>query len=200
MSSNVQSDQQKQVRFYEALGFSTNPFEGNTAEREPEIELYVVRPPYLDPVEEASLKTGSYTLSGTRGSGKSATRITVQRNIWTKTSHPLPISLTNFTNFRGKKEPVELLELFASQVFYLTIEACLVYFTTADKPALENHFDRLDKPTKKFIDWALKNYYLNRSQATRDASAQECFDLFAVSLARRNKLWAEKNGAQLPQA
>lgn len=193
MSSDFQSDQQKQVRFYQALGFSTNPFEGNTAEREPEIELYVVRPPYLDPVEEASLNTGSYTLSGTRGSGKSATRITVQRNIWTKSvPHPLPIALTNFNNFRGKKDPVELLDMFASQVFYLTIEACLVYFTTKDKSQIVNYLDQLDKPTKKFIDWALKSYYLSRPQATRDASAQECFDLFAVSLARRSQLWAEK--------
>lgn len=107
MDSEITAAQEKQDRFYQALGFSTNPFEGNTAEREPEIELYVVRPPYLDPVEEASLKTGSYTLSETRGSGKSATRITVQRNIWNKpTPHPLPIALTNFNNFRTKKIPL----------------------------------------------------------------------------------------------
>jgi hypothetical protein len=192
MSATTEHDK-KQVRFYQALGFSMNPFESNTAEREPEIELYVVRPPYLDPVEAASMNSGSYTLSGTRGSGKSATRITVQRNIWTKTTpHPLPIALTNFNSFRGKKSPVELLDLFAAQVFYLTIEACFIYFTTLDKAVVDQRFDSFDKPTKKFIDWALKNYYLNRPQATRDASAQECFDLFAVSLARRSQLWAEK--------
>ena len=191
--TSVQEIEQQQERFYQSLGFSTNPFEGNTAEREPEIELYVVRPPYLDPVEEASLKTGSYTLSGTRGSGKSATRITVQRNVWSKARpHPLPIALTNFNNFRGKKNPAELLDLFASQVFYLTIEAALVYFTTVDQAELDSLFNKFDKATRKFVDWSLKNYYLNRSQATRDSTAQECFDLFAVSLARRSQLWAEK--------
>lgn len=193
MASQTEQEKQQRVRFYEALGFSTNPFEGNTAEREPDIELYVVRPPYLDPVEAASLSTGSYTLSGTRGSGKSATRITVQRNIWAKpTPHPLPIALTNFNNFRGKKDPVELLDLFAAQVFYLTIEACFVYFTTVDQAEVNRRFDSFDKPTKKFIDWSLKNYYLNRAQATREASAQECFDLFAVSFGRRSQMWAEK--------
>lgn len=85
-----------------------------------------------------------------------------------------------------------MLDLFASQVFYLTIEASFVYFTTVDQTQLNAHFEKFDKPTKKFIDWSLKNYYLNRSQATRDSSAQECFDLFAVSLARRSQLWAEK--------
>jgi hypothetical protein len=193
MILDEQVDDQSEVRFYKAFGFSTNPFEGNNAEREPEIQLYVVRPPYLDPVEAASLTTGSYTLSGTRGSGKSATRITVQRNIWTKvTPHPLPIALTNFNSFRGKKDPVELLDMFAAQIFYLTIEACLVYFTTLEQTQVDSHFSNFDKSTKKFIDWSINNYYLNRSQMTREASAQECFDLFAVSLARRSQVWAEK--------
>lgn len=201
MSEDIQSEQKIQLKFYHALGFLTNPFEGNTAEREPEIELYVVRPPYLDPAEEASLNTGSYTLSGTRGSGKSATRITIQRNIWTRSDpHPLPIALTNFNNFRGKKEPTELLDIFASQVFYLTIEACLVYFTAIEKSLLEKKLDKFDKPTKKFIDWALKNYYLNRPQKTRDSSAQECFDLFAVSLARRSQMWAEKKWGAITES
>lgn len=180
-------------KFYSSIGFHANPFEGNTAEREPEIEHYAVRPPYLDPVEAASKGTGSYTLSGTRGSGKSATRITVQRNMWNDDAlHPLPISLVNFTPFRGKRSSRELLELFADQVFFLTIEACLVHSTTAIDKSIEKRLDSLQKNDKHFFDWALKNYYLNRPESARTASAQECCDAFSLSLARKSKLWADK--------
>lgn len=179
--------------YYKKLGFYRNPFETNTAEREPEIEKYVVRPPYLDPIEDASKHTGSYTLSGSRGSGKSATRITVHRNILNSDlPHNLPIALTNFEKMRGVRKTNDLLDSFAKQIFFLTIEACLVYLTSLDSDAAEQHLLSFDSDSKRFIDWAIKNYYLNRPQNERDVSAQECFDTFSVSFARQSKLWAEK--------
>lgn len=186
------SEEARHRTYYEQIGFSANPFEGNTAEREPDIDDYVVRPPYLDPVEEASKSGGSYTLSGSRGSGKSATRITVQKNIWKlPTPHNLPLALTNFSIFRGKKSPEVLLSLYAAQVFFLTIEACLVY-STANEERIEDRLKKLDSTEKKFFDWALRHHYLNRDESSRLASAQECCDAFAVSLGRRSKMWAEK--------
>lgn len=180
-------------QFYATLGFHANPFEANTAEREPEIEHYAVRPPYLDPVEAASKGTGSYTLSGSRGSGKSATRITVARNMWNlPTPHPLPIALVNFNDFRGKHSPSELLEKFSKQVFFLTIEASLLYSTTSADNDVEKRLASFEKSEKKFFDWSLKTYYLTRPEAARTASAQECCDAFSLSMARRSKLWADK--------
>ena len=40
---------------YQGLGFDTNPFNSNTAEREPEIAAYAVHPPYLDRTSQASI-------------------------------------------------------------------------------------------------------------------------------------------------
>ena len=40
---------------YEILGFRSNPFNSNTAEREPEIAEYAVHPPYLDRTKQASV-------------------------------------------------------------------------------------------------------------------------------------------------
>ena len=175
--------------FYAAFGFKANPFEGNTAEREPEIERYAVRPPYLDPVDAASRVSGSYTLSGTRGSGKSATRITVQRNIWSDDKpHRLPIALTNFTAFRGNRSVSEAIELYAKQIFFLTIEASLVYLTVEDKKDISVR----DSTQKKFLDWSIKTFYLDRSEDARTASARECCDTFSLSFARRSLLWADK--------
>lgn len=179
--------------YYGKLGFYRNPFETNTAEREPEIEKYVVRPPYLDPIEDASKHSGSYTLSGSRGSGKSATRITVHRNILNSNlPHKLPVALTNFEKMRGVKRVDDMLDLFARQIFFLTIEACLVYLTSLDSEKTTEYLASLDKDSKRFVDWAINNYYLNRPQDERNVSAQECFDTFSVSFARQSKLWAEK--------
>lgn len=193
MSISVNQVTEVLGQYYNKLGFSRNPFETNTAEREPEIELYAVRPPYLDPVEDASKHSGSYTLSGTRGSGKSATRITVQRNIWKATGrHSLPIALTNFTRMRGQKNPSKILEIFADQVLFLTIEASLVFLTTLPDGEAEQLLVKLDKNEKRFLDWSLSSFYLNRPQHVRTISAQECFDTLSVSFARQSKLWAEK--------
>ncbi len=184
--------------YYEILGFTRNPFETNTAEREPEIELYAVRPPYLDRVEESSKNTGSFTLSGNRGSGKSATRITVQRNILNLTApHPLPIALTNFSEMRGKLEVPTALELYAKNIFFLTIEACLIYLTSLDESASKSFLKNLNKHQVHFMNLAINEYYLSRSELARNASAQECFDLFSVSLASRSQMWASKKWSAL---
>ncbi len=191
----------QRTQYYAYLGFKRNPFEGNTAEREPEIEHYAVRPPYLDPVEEASKRTGSYTLAGARGSGKSATRITVQRNIWRLDKpHPLPIALTNFNVMRGKRDAKELLDLFANQVFFLTIEACFVYLTSLDKGDADAVLSGVQKSSKKFLDWSLKNFYFNRPEEARTVSAQECCDAFAISMARRSQIWAEKKWVAISES
>ena len=86
---------------YDVLGFSANPFNSNTAEREPEIASYAVHPPYLDRTAEASAAgTGVFLLEGARGSGKSATRLTVAKNLFKGPGGPLIVSLTSFSVFR----------------------------------------------------------------------------------------------------
>lgn len=193
MITQIANDQEKIGKYYTAIGFKRNPFETNTAEREPEIELYAVRPPYLDPVEDASKHSGSYTLAGTRGSGKSATRITVQRTLWkSEENHPLPIALTNFSIMRGESNPSRLLNLFSNQVFFLTIEAALVYLTTLPEASQEELLENIEKRSRQFLDWSIKTFYLSRPQDVRTVSAQECFDIFSVSFGRRSKIWAEK--------
>ena len=52
------SDTPKGDDFYSHFGFISNPFENNTAEREPEIASYAVRPPYLDRVLKTSNHNG----------------------------------------------------------------------------------------------------------------------------------------------
>lgn len=63
------------------LNFRANPFEHYTAETEPDIAAYAVRPPYLEGIVGRAKALSSFILFGARGSGKSATRITVYKEI-----------------------------------------------------------------------------------------------------------------------
>ena len=64
------------------LGLKGNPFEHYTAETEPNIADYAVRPPYLQAISDRVYGLSSFILFGDRGAGKSATRITVYNEIW----------------------------------------------------------------------------------------------------------------------
>ena len=107
--------------FFSFFGFISNPFENNTAEREPAIEHYAVRPPYLDRVQKTSNSKGIFVLSGTRGSGKSATRITVSKNLWSTKGLPLVVPLINFNVFRQYAKNEIPLDLYANQICFLVI-------------------------------------------------------------------------------
>jgi hypothetical protein len=67
-----------------SLGLRGNPFEHYTAETEPSIADYAVRPPYLQVISERVANSSSFILFGERGAGKSATRITVYSEMWAK--------------------------------------------------------------------------------------------------------------------
>jgi hypothetical protein len=64
------------------LGLRANPFEHYVAETEPDIAEYAVKPPYFETIESRAKNKSSYILFGARGAGKSATRLTVFKQLW----------------------------------------------------------------------------------------------------------------------
>ena len=57
----------------QSLGLRSNPFEHYTAETEPFIPSYAVRPPYLQAISDRVKGLSTFILFGDRGAGKSAT-------------------------------------------------------------------------------------------------------------------------------
>jgi hypothetical protein len=70
------------ARLLTALGLSANPFEHYVAETEPDIVEYAVKPPYFEAIDARAKNTSSYILFGDRGAGKSATRLTIFKELW----------------------------------------------------------------------------------------------------------------------
>lgn len=183
--------------FFSFLGFVANPFENNTAEREPNIDKYAVRPPYLDRVLKTSQEKGIFVLSGSRGSGKSATRLTVAKNLWNSDKAPLVVPLIGFNIFRPYAKNSIPLEFYADQVCFLVIEQILGWLSTLDEEDAFTRLRSLNSGQKHLTDRLISNFYLNRSDTARAASGRECFEVLDVSLARKGGIWLEKRWDQV---
>ncbi len=186
--------------FYAFLGFTSNPFENNTAEREPDIAAYAVRPPFLDRVLKTSNAKGIFVLTGSRGSGKSATRLTVAKTVWSQKTKPLVVPMVGFNVFRPFSNGSIPLELFANQVMFLTIESILSWLSTQSEPSAEEILGRLKGDDRALVRKLLASFYLSRSENARKVSASECFASLDVSVAEKSMLWVEKRWDQVATA
>jgi hypothetical protein len=95
-------------RLVETLGLKGNPFEHYVAETEPNIAEYAVKPPYFEAKDARALNTSSFVLFGDRGSGKSATRLTIFKQLWGKKANnervPLVVTFSDFSSVLHGKE------------------------------------------------------------------------------------------------
>ncbi|MBV7539844.1 hypothetical protein [Acidovorax sp. sic0104] len=176
---------------YQALGFTDNPFNSNTAEREPEIAAYAVHPPYLDRTEEASKKSGSFFLEGARGSGKSATRLTIAKKLMSGPQDQLVVPFTSFNIFRPYIKGALTIDLFATQVAFLVAEGLLAWLSTLseeDQRAFKAHTADSTPLISNFIS----TFYLNRSDKSRADSASETYELIGTSIPTKVGIWIEK--------
>lgn len=186
--------------FYNNFQFISNPFENNTAEREPNIALYAVRPPYLDRVLKTSSDKGIFVLTGSRGSGKSATRLTVSKNYWDSDPKRLVVPLIGFNVFRPFIKATIPLELFANQIAFLAIEQILSWLSALDDTSATKILEKQNVSEKAFVRKMLGHFYLNRSENARKASSTECFESMDFSIANKSLLWIDKRWDQVSSA
>lgn len=181
---------------YEVLGFHANPFNSNTAEREPEIAEYAVHPPYLDRTEQASLVSGVFFLEGARGSGKSATRITVAKKVFRGPGGPLVIPLTSFNVFRPYVKSGLSVDIFATQIAFLAVETLLTWMSSLPDVEQEKITAQI-KASENLVSKFVSNFYLNRADHSRSNSANDTFQMLDTSLRTKTGLWTEKRRDQI---
>lgn len=181
---------------YEVLGFDANPFNSNTAEREPEIAEYAVHPPYLDRTEQASLASGVFFLEGARGSGKSATRLTIAKKLFRGPGGPLVIPLTSFNVFRPYVKSGLSIDIFATQIAFLTVETLLAWMASLTDDEQEKITKQL-KSQERFVSRFVSNFYLNRADHSRSSSASETYHLLDTSIGGKAANWTEKRWDQI---
>src|SRR5271165_2291100 len=123
-------------KLLETLGFVDNPFGSYVAENEPEIDQYFIRPPYYDAVTERGQAARSLLLFGARGAGKSATRLTFYKNLWSnwqsKQQGPLFLTLDDYARILSDGLQKVDLGRFVGEVGYLVVEAVLVWLAALE--------------------------------------------------------------------
>jgi hypothetical protein len=161
-----------------------NPFEHYVAETEPDIAEYAVKPPYFEAIDTRALNTSSYVLFGDRGAGKSATRLTIFKQIWAKKAHgervPLVVNLIDFSSMLNRATLSNLSEeALIKEVAFVVIESLLTWLSSLDDS------DRL-------VFQMLRDYYLSRPEQKRYRSVREAMLLFNQAFLAKSKLWIDR--------
>ncbi|MBS1075282.1 hypothetical protein JK176_10335 [Gluconobacter sp. Dm-73] len=184
-----------------SLGFIGNPFEHYTAELEPNIALYAVKPPYLTAIFHRAMSTSSYLLFGDRGAGKSATRMTLYQEVWKKHNEngnaPLAINFIDFSKFDPKNKGVYDERIFISEVAFLTIESLLAWLSSLEDSDREKYTSKLDHDEKTLLIGMLQAFYISRSENERHQTIGAALKLLNQAWTTKSHLWINQKWSSL---
>jgi hypothetical protein len=177
----------------ELLKLRSNPFEHYTAETEPHIAEYAIRPPYLQSISARALKHASFILFGDRGAGKSATRLTLFNEIWAANPgevRPLVVNLIDFSSVLGslRKGAVTENELIA-EVSYLVIEQVLSWLSSLTDDERSTYTEGLNAEEHNLTVALLKAFYLSRPEMERQRTMNDALRLLNRAWKTKSAIW-----------
>lgn len=187
------------------LRLSGNPFEHYTAETEPDIANYAVRPPYLQAISARVRGLSSFILFGDRGAGKSATRITVYNEIWKGASTkpdseraPFVVNLTDYTAIldvfrKNKLSEHDLVGIVA----FVVVEQLLVWLASLEDEDREVYINGLDQSERTLALALVKGFYLSKPEMDRSVSTHEALRLLNGAWTTKSAVWAAKHWGTL---
>ena len=179
----------------ETVGIDPSCFATFSAENEPDIAQYFVRPPYYSEVVKRGTALQSLILFGERGAGKSASRIAFSKEMWTAISNqkpaPLVITLSDFSRIlSGGIERVNL-GAFVAEIGYLTMEAILIWLSALDEAERATNVEGLTDKERATVAALVNRFYLSHPSLVRDASIEEPLKLINLAWHKRTQLWIE---------
>lgn len=186
--------------FNERFGFNSGPFENYVAENEPDILEYAVVPPYFEVARRRALNSSSHILFGARGFGKSATRLSTEKDIWKELadaqSAPLVVPFIDFGPLLDHHGLSEIsLDLLVRHISFLTIEALLLWLT--DEAGGPDLLDVLDDDETSVVVALAKAFYFPVPQSQRRISHDNAMKLLNQNWVSRTKLWVDQNWQQI---
>jgi hypothetical protein len=188
------------MTFVQNLKLKSNPFEHYTAETEPNISEYAVRPPYLQSIAERARGLSSFILFGNRGAGKSATRITVFNEVWKGIEanadgekRPFVVNLTDFASVQAifKANKLSDRELVQIAAFY-TVEQILVWLASLEDADRNVYLEGLDKAERTLVFAMIKGFYLSVPEMDRSVSTADALKLLNSAWTTKSTVWIGK--------
>jgi hypothetical protein len=179
------------------LNIEANPFEHYVAETEPDIAEYAVKPPYFEAIDARAKNTSSYILFGDRGAGKSATRLTVFKELWAAKAKGQKVPLAvNFVDFSiavsGKKLSSADEKTLIAEVAFVVIESLLVWLSSLEEDDRAVYQNGMNADELTLCYELLRDHYLSRPDSKREKSSREAMLLFNQAFVAKSKLWAER--------
>jgi len=184
-------------RLVQALNLKGNPFEHYVAETEPDIAEYAVKPPYFEAIEARASNTTSIVLFGDRGAGKSATRLTIFKELWRQKGQgkrvPLAVNMTNFSTVIQRNKLHEVSEsALVNEVAFVVIESLLTWLSALDDDERAIFVGAMNDDENTNCFYLLKNFYASRTLAKRERSIIEAMNLMNQAFLAKSRLWIEK--------
>ena len=193
-------------KLVQQLSLIGNPFQYYTAETEPNISEYAIKPPYMESITHRALNSTSFVLFGDRGAGKSATRITVFEELWKKksleseTGEKVPLAV-NFTDYHTVVTAVEtrknVEQAFIEQVAFLTIEQVLVWLSSLGDDERKVYIEAMTEHETALAVDMLKQFYFSRPSVERRLNSEEALKILNQAWKTRSALWASKKWNEL---
>ncbi|EPM5305649.1 P-loop ATPase, Sll1717 family [Cronobacter sakazakii] len=176
------------------FSLKSNPFEHYTAENEPDISLYAIRPRYLSAITERARKLNSFILFGQRGAGKSATRLTVFKEDYsTEEKKPFLVNLTDFTDLLEKFKKGKLTERdIIYLVAYNVIEQMLGWISLLEESERSKVISQLSAKQRELILALLKGFYLSKSEGERDLTTESTLKLLDSAWFTKSQVWTSQ--------
>lgn len=179
-------------KLLQSLGFQDNPFASYSAENEPDIDQYFVRPPYYDFITDRGRRSRSLILFGARGAGKSATRLTFFKESWQSASsgkRPLVVTLDDFSRVLSDGPGKVDLGKFVAEIGYLVIESVLLWLAGQEDADRALYLETLTKGEEQLAIALVNRFYLSRPEFVRSASMREPLKLLNQAWHKRTALW-----------
>lgn len=181
--------------FAEKFGFKGNPFEKYVAENEPDIEAYAVTPPYFEETRKHTKSVTSYVLFGFRGSGKSATRLTNERKLWSDHAKsekiPLIVNLTDFEPLIGQRSVSSVTAgAIIGHACFLVLESVLLWISDQEEGA--EILDALTDDERNSFIRLVKALYLPVPEAQRRLSLSRTMQVLQQTWINRTLHWIER--------
>lgn len=178
------------------LQLISNPFEHYTAETEPNIAQYAVRPPYLQAISDRVHGLSSFILFGDRGAGKSATRITVYKEVWKGASNqsaPQNSFIVNLTDYSYIQEPFRKDRLTERDIIgivaFSVIEQMLAWLASLEEAERETCIAGLDKHQRTLSLALLRGFYLSIPEMDRELSTSDALKLLNSAWTTKSAIW-----------
>ncbi len=182
----------------ETLGLIGNPFEHYTAETEPKLADYAVRPPYLQAISDRVRGLSSFILFGDRGAGKSATRITVYAEIWGAVEsndfkRPLVVNLTDYSSIQEKirKDRLQDRDIVLIVAFNV-VEQILVWLASLEDVDRNIYIEGLDQDERTLSLALIKGFYLTVPEGDRQVSTNEALRLLSSAWTTKSAIWVSR--------